>query len=78
MTNRPQAGGEASDAAAGIESARPTGADEVRCPCGSLLARRSGDVIELKCRRCRRCVFLRLLANHRVEVWDEQPAGGRT
>lgn len=29
---------------------------EMRCECGSLLALLKGDVIELKCRRCRRIV----------------------
>jgi hypothetical protein len=27
---------------------------ELRCGCGSLLARVVGDVVELKCRRCKR------------------------
>jgi hypothetical protein len=29
-------------------------ADELRCGCGSLLARRVGPSVELKCRRCKR------------------------
>lgn len=28
--------------------------DELRCGCGSLLARRVGARVELKCRRCKR------------------------
>lgn len=28
--------------------------DELRCGCGSLLARRVGASVELKCRRCKR------------------------
>lgn len=31
---------------------------ECRCPCGSLLAKQSIDGIELKCRRCKRVVFI--------------------
>ena len=30
------------------------GADELRCDCGSLLARWTPDGLELKCRRCKR------------------------
>lgn len=44
--------------------------EEVRCGCGSLLARRNGDLIELKCRRCRRRVLLRLLPDGGVELLD--------
>ena len=29
---------------------------EVRCDCGCLLARKVGDTLELKCRRCKRVV----------------------
>lgn len=29
---------------------------EVRCDCGCLLARKVGDILELKCRRCKRVV----------------------
>jgi phage FluMu protein Com len=45
--------------------------DPVRCECGALLARRTGDLIELKCRRCRRCIFLRLLPNGQVQIEAE-------
>lgn len=31
---------------------------ELRCDCGSLLARRIGDRIELKCRRCKRVLSI--------------------
>jgi hypothetical protein len=31
-----------------------TAAGELRCGCGSLLARVLGDSVELKCRRCKR------------------------
>jgi len=43
----------------------PPGADgDVRCGCGSLLARIAGAALELKCRRCKR-------------VWRLALAGGR-
>lgn len=29
---------------------------DVRCDCGCLLARKVGDMLELKCRRCKRVV----------------------
>ncbi len=36
-------------------TARPChGQGELRCGCGSLLARVVGDAVELKCRRCKR------------------------
>jgi hypothetical protein len=31
---------------------------DLRCACGSLLARRLGDAVELKCRRCKRTVLV--------------------
>jgi hypothetical protein len=46
------------------EAARPCAcrleATEVRCDCGSLLARRVEKGVELKCRRCKRTVVLPL------------------
>lgn len=33
---------------------------DVRCACGSLLARRVGSNVELKCRRCKRTVLIPL------------------
>jgi hypothetical protein len=36
------------------------GAAELRCDCGSLLARRVEGGVELKCRRCKRTVVLPL------------------
>jgi len=33
---------------------------DVRCDCGSLLARRVAGGVELKCRRCKRTVVLPL------------------
>lgn len=31
---------------------------DVRCHCGSLLARRIGSSVELKCRRCKRTLLI--------------------
>ena len=39
-------------------SERPCGPSDLRCACGSLLARRVGDAVELKCRRCKRTVLI--------------------
>ncbi len=38
----------------------PTPAQELRCACGSLLARLVAGGVELKCRRCKRAVVLPL------------------
>jgi hypothetical protein len=38
----------------------PTACDELRCPCGSLLARLVPGGVELLCRRCRRTVVVPL------------------
>jgi hypothetical protein len=37
---------------------RPAVAGEIRCGCGSLLARVLPDGVELKCRRCGRLIFV--------------------
>jgi hypothetical protein len=50
VSSEPAGGG---GAGAGAERCSAC-AGEVRCECGSLLARRIGDEIELKCRRCKR------------------------
>ena len=51
-------------AAPGRDVARPCGCGgsvgDLRCDCGSLLARRVADGVELKCRRCKRTVVLPL------------------
>lgn len=40
-------------------SSEPRAADgEIRCGCGSLLARVLPDGVELKCRRCARLIFV--------------------
>ncbi|XXX82235.1 hypothetical protein WMF30_26095 [Sorangium sp. So ce134] len=36
------------------------GSDAVRCGCGSMLARHVAGGIELKCRRCKRVVVIRI------------------
>lgn len=38
-------------------------AHEIRCGCGSLLARRLPSGLELKCRRCRRHISITLAAD---------------
>jgi phage FluMu protein Com len=37
--------------------------EDLRCACGSLLARRVRDGVELKCRRCKRTVVIPLEAD---------------
>ncbi|MBI5488176.1 MAG: hypothetical protein HY905_12660 [Deltaproteobacteria bacterium] len=39
---------------------RPAGPDDLRCRCGSLMARLAGGSLELKCRRCKRIVVVKL------------------
>jgi hypothetical protein len=36
----------------------PKDESDVRCTCGSLLARRRPDAIEIKCRRCKRILHI--------------------
>jgi hypothetical protein len=48
--------------------------EEFRCGCGSLMARRRGEIIELKCRRCRRCHHLRFLPGGEVVVSEAPPS----
>jgi hypothetical protein len=38
----------------------PADGDNVRCHCGSLMARLVGGGVELKCRRCKRTLILPL------------------
>lgn len=42
----------------GCDGRARAGADELRCECGSLLARWTPDGLELKCRRCKRRVVV--------------------
>jgi hypothetical protein len=49
--------------------------DDLRCLCGSLLARRVPTGIELKCRRCRRCVLLIWHADGEIAVVDSEAVG---
>lgn len=37
----------------------PDEGEELRCACGALIARWLADGVELRCRRCRRRIFLR-------------------
>jgi hypothetical protein len=41
---------------------------DLRCICRSLVARRRGHGIELKCRRCRRVLLLEFASRGRIEV----------
>jgi hypothetical protein len=43
-------------------------AHDLRCICRNLVARRRGDGIELKCRRCRRLLILEFVEGGQVEV----------
>lgn len=53
-----------------VKAAQKTGQSlqqvDIRCRCGSLVARRIGESIELKCRRCKRLAHISLsqLANN--------------
>ena len=42
----------------GRKSEPSNGEDDVRCDCGSLLARRQEEAIEIKCRRCKRILVI--------------------
>jgi phage FluMu protein Com len=53
---------------------RPHG-DDCRCLCGNLLARVMGDRVELKCRRCKRTLFIPL-AGRRAPAAVRRDAGG--
>jgi len=49
--------------------------DDVRCACGSLLARRVADAVELKCRRCKRTWVIPFEAGEGTDTGVEpQPA----
>lgn len=51
-------------------------ADEIRCDCGRLLARRVPGGIEIKCRRCDRTVAIRLDALPRDGSFAEPVSTG--
>jgi hypothetical protein len=53
-------------------AAAPGADDELRCGCGSLMARRRGDTVELKCRRCRRRLYLQLLPDGGVTLTEPE------
>jgi len=49
--------------------------DELRCDCGSLMARVTVRGIELKCRRCKRVVVVAI--DHAQHGWVAVPTCGR-
>jgi len=59
-----------SDAGPRTPSAAGPGARarEIRCECGSLMARVTRDGVELKCRRCKRAVLLPFSLEERRRV----------
>jgi phage FluMu protein Com len=53
--------------------------DEVRCHCGSLIARIVDGKLELKCRRCQRIGLIELGQKEPVAIeWVSSPSRGRT
>ncbi len=53
-------------------------AGEIRCDCDSLLARATNGGIELKCRRCKRLLLLRVDAGRvRISTVGDRPGSGR-
>jgi hypothetical protein len=48
----------------------PPAGEGVRCGCGSLLARVVAGGIELKCRRCRRCLVVKLGPDGGLTIGD--------
>lgn len=46
-------------------------AEETRCPCGNLLARWTTHGLELKCRRCKRLVYIPY--PHRGPPFPQEP-----
>jgi phage FluMu protein Com len=55
---RPIPDSDAAPAPGASTSSEGCGHDDLRCACGSLLARRVGSGVELKCRRCKRTVVI--------------------
>lgn len=51
--------------------------DALRCGCGALLARIVPGGVELKCRRCRRRLVIRLDAGGAVEISGDLAGGVR-
>jgi hypothetical protein len=51
-------------------------AGEIRCCCGSLLARRTPGGIELKCRRCRRSLLVTVASDGSVLLSERPPGRG--
>jgi hypothetical protein len=70
LGNVPMLSGIAAAPGKGHEESEAAESGELRCGCGSLVARRCGDTVELKCRRCRRCLYLRLLPDGTVTLTE--------
>jgi hypothetical protein len=51
-------------------AALPCGGQELRCVCRNLLARRCGDLLEFKCRRCKRVLRMKLASDWKVLALD--------
>jgi hypothetical protein len=68
-------GGDDHNSVVEVASEEPCG--DVRCGCGALLARRTEEGIELKCRRCRRSLLIRLMSDGAVTLEDLSAEGGR-
>jgi phage FluMu protein Com len=51
-------------------AATPCETHEVRCICRNLIARRSGEVLEFKCRRCKRVLRVRIAGDWEVTADD--------
>jgi len=51
--------------------------EDLRCACGSLLARFEAGVLELKCRRCKRLVRVRIPGGRAVRIELGCPCGAR-
>lgn len=47
--------------------------DDCRCLCGSLIARRVSGGVELKCRRCKRCLVVALEPETGVVAVEARP-----
>ena len=51
-----------------LHAYQPSPVEQCRCACGSLLAKKVEDGIEVKCRRCKRIVLIRYAD---IENWDK-------
>ena len=53
-----------------------TDGEEIRCFCSSLLARRRGDCVELRCRRCKRDLCARVPLSASEQTTDDREEKG--